>query len=107
MVDFDAENYDLLISFPDQSESFVLGFEAGQVYNRMQLGEQEIELTAHTANVEVFSRLAMAMKYELKFDAIPIPDSVDGGYFVEWISVRFVPGSAKPALSLVEESNDV
>ena len=51
-----------LVRFPDQSPSFVLGFEAGMVWSRMQQGEAIIEnaIPYHVENLEVFQRMADA-----------------------------------------------
>lgn len=50
----------LLVSFPDQSKSFVHGFEAGQIWQRLRDGEPLIEnQLIHRANVEVIDRMAL------------------------------------------------
>lgn len=102
-TDHSEEVYGLLVSFPDQSESFVLGFEAGQVFQRMQDGEQEIALTGHGVNLEVFNRTAAAMGYTMTWMP-PAAVGETGGevdLHGEWLDFRFVPGSPKPPLSLV------
>lgn len=50
----------LIVSFPDQSEVFTMGVEAGMFWQRMQSGEREFEFVAHTNNVECLRRMAAA-----------------------------------------------
>lgn len=50
----------LLVSFPDQSASFVHGFEAGQIWQRLSDGETLIEdQLIHRINAEVIDRMAL------------------------------------------------
>jgi squalene cyclase len=64
-------SWGLLVAFPDGSPSFVHGFEAGQISERLTNGrESEIEnLTVHAANEEVIRRLCIAQGWECTFDA--------------------------------------
>lgn len=84
-------DFSLIFSFPDDSESFVLGFEAGQIYNRMVDGEAEIDRTdipVHTANRECFDRMARAMGYVGRFEPIPeLSDWMEGTF----TKLRFQP----------------
>jgi hypothetical protein len=49
----------LVVSFPDQSASFVHGFEAGAAWEKMKRGDvAELELTTHAENREVIRRMA-------------------------------------------------
>jgi hypothetical protein len=65
----DAAGFRLLVPFPDGSESFVHGFEAGMIWQRMQNGEAHIggldEVAKHIENLEVFRRMAAAMGYDM------------------------------------------
>ena len=61
----DTAGWRCLVPFPDGSESFVNGFEAGVVWERMFCGEVEIKSTLHTENAEVFRRMAAASGYDL------------------------------------------
>lgn len=79
-----AEEHTLLVSFPDQSETFVLGFEAGQCWERLHHGAAD-EVTMHTANEEVFRRMARHFGYEASFEP-----SADG-----WATARFSRGRPK------------
>jgi hypothetical protein len=80
----DAAEFRCLVPFPDASDSFVHGFEAGMIWQRMVRGEQEIggisEVATHSANAEVFQRMADAQGYDLHID-----DSADG-----WMIATFV-----------------
>ncbi len=68
----DAGEYRLVVPFPDGSPSFVHGFEAGCIWQRMNAGEYQIggldEIALHTENVEVFERMAAAQGYDIKID---------------------------------------
>ena len=50
----------LVVSFPDQSEVFTLGVEAGIFWQRLQSGERDFELVAHSNNLECLRRMATA-----------------------------------------------
>lgn len=62
------EEYGLLVSFPDQSETFVLGFEAGQLFEALKFGQND-DLTMHSANEEMFRRIARHYGYTVEFEA--------------------------------------
>lgn len=66
----DAAEFRCLVPFPDQSESFVNGFEAGLVWQRMSDGETPIEnpIAYHLANRMVFERMAAAQGYDVEFE---------------------------------------
>lgn len=58
----DDTAFGLIVSFPDQSASFVHGFEMGQLWQRMEHGaEAEITATVHDENREVIVRSADAL----------------------------------------------
>lgn len=65
----DAAEFKCLVPFPDGSESFVHGFEAGMIWQRMVLGEFKIggldEVATHGENSDVFQRMADAQGYDL------------------------------------------
>lgn len=51
--------YGLIVSFPDQSASFVHGFEAGSLWQKMESGTvAEIAVETHIENREVIARMA-------------------------------------------------
>lgn len=61
------KEYGLLVSFPDDSHSFVHGFEAGQTWQKMEAGDvAEIEVTTHVKNREVMRRMAGALGWEIE-----------------------------------------
>lgn len=81
--------YGLLVAFPDQSESFTLGFEAGQCWERLEVGDIE-DCTIHTENEEVVRRIARHFFYDVEFERT----DVDG-----WSTVKFRRG--RPRLQAV------
>lgn len=62
----DAAEFRCLVPFPDNSQSFVHGFEAGMIWQQMVDGIQEIEplVGLHGENIEVFRRMASAQGYD-------------------------------------------
>ena len=76
--------YGLLVAFPDQSETFVLGFEAGQCWGRLEAGDAA-DRTIHTKNQEVVRRMARHFSYDVQFT------DVEG----EWCTARFRRGRPK------------
>jgi len=73
-----------IVSFPDQSEAFVLGYEAGILQHRMTLGEAVIEndVPYHAINRLLFERMCTAFGYEAEFEPC---DGFEG----EWMTVVF------------------
>lgn len=61
--------YDLVVSFPDQSETFVLGFEAGMIWQRLESGDLNFTATVHSKNSELFMRMAYAKELFYKITA--------------------------------------
>lgn len=94
----DSSDFAPLVSFPDGSQSFVNGFEAGMLWQRMQSGEAVIEnaLPYRQENAIVLERMADAAGYEAS-----IRDVEDGSH--EWIEVDFTKlPPKKPDLRIVE-----
>jgi hypothetical protein len=58
----------LLFPFIDQSEIFVLGFEAGQFYEALKAGNPIKQKTIHTQNVQQVRVMAEAMGYAGLFE---------------------------------------
>jgi hypothetical protein len=86
--------YNLLVSFPDQSETFVLGVEAGIFRQRLEAGERVFQSLAHAANVECLRRMAEAKNCAL----------IDVGFPIEstgWTTVSVHPAPTKPKLAVV------
>ncbi|WP_085025568.1 hypothetical protein [Ensifer aridi] len=69
----DAAEFRCLVPFPDQSPSFVHGYEAGMVEQQMTSGEQLIGgkegFPKHVANTEVFRRMAAAHGYDVEVES--------------------------------------
>lgn len=85
-------DYSLLVSFPDGSQSFVCGFEAGMIW--MQLRDKSIpeKMTVNSENREVIQRMCDSSFYEVHFD----DSGVEG-----WLYASFTP--KKSTLSLVSK----
>jgi hypothetical protein len=66
----DAAEFRCLVPFPDGSASFVNGFEAGMVWQRMVAEESPIEnpIAYHQANRTVLERMAAAQGYDAEFE---------------------------------------
>ncbi|GLQ36701.1 hypothetical protein GCM10007908_03210 [Rhizobium albus] len=66
----DAAEFRCLVPFPDGSDSFVNGFEAGMIWQRLMSGEHEIapEVAVHRENETVFKRMADAQGYDVNFE---------------------------------------
>lgn len=78
----DEAEFECLVPFTDASESYVNGFEAGIIWQRMTSGEKIIggatEPLTHSENLEVFKRMAEAMGYDITH----VFDRNDGWMFV-------------------------
>lgn len=86
-----------LVPFEDQSASYVHGFEAGMVWQRMMHGEAVInfDLPVHYANAITFGSMAEAAGYDLEF--VQCEDE-----FHEWMTATFVKQvPSRPRLSIV------
>ncbi len=70
----------LVVAFPDESPSFVHGYEAGALAERMKRGDvAEIEReTVHAANEEIIRRLCVAYGWDCEFE--PCKDETDQVY---------------------------
>jgi hypothetical protein len=64
------ETYGLIVSFPDQSDSFVHGFEAGMIWEMMKAPVTHFSMTVHTANEEVIRRQASAADKDVMFERV-------------------------------------
>jgi hypothetical protein len=62
------ETYELIFSFPDQSDSFARGFEAGMIWEMMKAPVTHFSMAVHTANEEVIRRQAEAADKEVTFE---------------------------------------
>lgn len=85
--------YGLLVAFPDESHSFVHGFEAGQLWQCMHERDSvEIECTIHAENVEVIRRMCGSAGWACEFTPTELP---------EWINCM-LRKAGKPILRLVK-----
>jgi hypothetical protein len=72
MDDLITENSEMLFAFPDGSASFVNGFEAGMIWQRIESGEAAIDcgveegFPIHSENVELIARMAACRGYRLE-----------------------------------------
>ena len=82
----------LIVSFPDQSEVFTLGVEAGIFWQRLQSGERELEFVAHTNNLECLRRMAAAEVFVF----VDCDTDVDG-----WSECSVSGTPLRPKLTLV------
>lgn len=82
-----------LVSFNDQSPSFVHGFEAGMIWQQMQQTDAVIDgaLPVHVVNETVLRRMAASAGYKVEFKPIDGSD--------EWTSAVFTLLSAAPRRS--------
>lgn len=99
----DNEEMSMLFSFPDQSDSFTLGFGAGIIWQRIESGERVIDMgfedgmPAHQDNMEVIVRMANCYGYEVEHKP-----PVDG-----WCGVRLTLKTKPTArLRVVGEQDD-
>lgn len=84
MAEGNDRSYSLLVSFPDDSHSFVHGFEAGKLWEQMESGDvAEIEMTTHVANREVIRRMADHLGWELE-----VADTLVEGWDITTLTKR-------------------
>lgn len=97
----DDVQYGLVVAFPDESASFVHGFEAGQIWQLMSIGSMEIGQTVHVENLEVINRMARSAGYELtdQHETGPADANVaiDG-----WLKIVLKKLPPKPHLRVVQ-----
>lgn len=58
-------SYELVIEFPDQSASFVHGFEAGQIWEALKRRDPEIGRTINEESVDLIAQMAERQGYDL------------------------------------------
>lgn len=81
-----------LVAFEDQSSSYVHGFEAGMIWQRMQDSEAEIDAVTHTENRQTLMKMANAAGYALDL----APSGVDG-----WDNMKATQRPKRGPLSIV------
>jgi hypothetical protein len=82
--------HSLIISFHEQSETYVLGFEAGLLCQRLDSGLHVEDYDVHTKNAETLVRIAK----HFNFVATLTPTEIEG-----WSTLSLSRG--KPKLSVV------
>lgn len=82
--------HSLIISFDDQSESYVLGFEAGLLYQQLETGLVVEPYSVHANNAPTLTRIAQ----HFGFCASLTSTGVDG-----WSTIELSRG--KPKLEVV------
>ena len=85
-----SSNHELIISFDDQSENYVLGFEAGLLYQKLEAGLVIDEYSVHTKNVPTLTRIASHFGYSADY----MSTNVEG-----WSTISLSRG--KPKLRVV------
>lgn len=81
----------LLISFPDQSESFTNGYEAGQIDTMMSIMKTQICKPVHAENRELYEAMAEAYKYRVEFTETEYP---------EWLQMNAMPKAMNPIVAV-------
>ena len=84
------EEYSMLFSFPNQSPSFVHGFEAGMLWREMEAGALTIKRTIHSINLGLVHRMATQSGYSFN----SVPTNID-----EWTNIELVKG---PRIAVVQ-----
>ena len=104
MTDEQADGeWGLVVAFPDGSPSFVHGFEAGGIWERMRSGrEAEIEITTQSDNREVLRRMAIAEGWTLESK----PTEVEGWDYTVLTKNRGAPDRPNPhGLRVVKDAD--
>lgn len=70
-------SYELILPFPDGSESFVNGFEAGEIWALLRSGQIPDRRPVHTANLDLINRMAVMYGCVARFDLTPWPEWTD------------------------------
>lgn len=81
--------YNLIVEFPDQSQPFVHGFEAGQIWERLKTTPSILEEMVHVDNTDLLKQIAGHYGYTYSFEVVD----------ETWMKAVLEKG--KPKLSLV------
>lgn len=80
------DGHSLVVTFPDQSESFTYGLEAGMIFQRLDgfvsVGTFEAPVTVREENIKLYQDIADYKGYTVEI----YPTNVDG-----WMSAVFTP----------------
>lgn len=94
----DKDEMALVVSFPDDSQSFANGFEAGMLWTRLEAGESPIDtregMPMRAENQTVF--LNMALHHQYVVDIFPTDEK-------EWWNYVFTKRQPLKHLSLVKD----
>lgn len=82
MTDGDNNDMSLVMPFFTDEPEFVLGFEAGQIWQRMKNGEIEIDAMIHRDNMAQIEMICVTFDYKCHFIGKP-----EGG----WILFHAIP----------------
>jgi hypothetical protein len=97
----DDAGYSLVLAFPDESPSFVHGFEAGEIYCLMKQGALEIDrgmaegLPVHEENAPLYHSMANVQEY-----TVEVGEPTDGWLPMRFFKMKDQPG--RPRLRIVE-----
>lgn len=101
-MDKEEETFELVVSFPDQSASFVNGYEAGMIWERMKTTNEEFECTTHSENREVLKRMSINLGWSMEHKECEI----EGWDECKFTKTGFSKERPNPyGLRLVENSN--
>ncbi len=95
--EYEQTDHSLIISFPDQSASFVHGYESGILDEKMNNGDStEIEQCVHSENLEVITRMAQAYHWDFQI-VEKAPDGLE-----EWTYIKLTKNESGPRLRVVK-----
>jgi hypothetical protein len=64
------DDYQSLMPFDDESESFTNGFECGQMFNTLESGKDIDKKITHTVNRNQLRKMCELFNYEFSFEAL-------------------------------------
>ena len=77
--------YDLLFRFEDQSPSFVHGFEAGEIHQKLKSGLLMFEQNIHTLNTDLVKEMCCHYGYEFNLEVCRDEDNI---VMEEWMFMK-------------------
>lgn len=101
MGEHESTEWQPLVAFSDDdSPSYVNGFEAGMIWQKMQDQHAEIDAAVHVENEGTLRNMANAAGYTMTFRAFTEDD------WHGWASAQFTQRPAQGHLSIVEANDD-
>lgn len=80
-----AKDWNMIVRFPDQSQSFCNGFEAGRIFHQLEnnqlISDEENMLTVRTENISLYESIAKHFKYDCHHKVTE---------YAEWTYVWFI-----------------